>query len=118
MKRIVIALAVAAVLAGVAITGWQVLDNTSTATVQGEDRTVPRDEVAQKAKDNFARPIIEEAPDKVSCPRGLRAKVYDHVRCTATFGDERKTLIVSVTNVDGDRVTFDYGVEEKETEKK
>ncbi|GAA2060940.1 hypothetical protein GCM10009801_02900 [Streptomyces albiaxialis] len=116
MKRIVIALSVAAVLAGAAIVGWRVLDNTSTATARGEDRTVPRAEVERKAKDNFARPLIEEAPDKVSCPRGLRAKQYDHVRCDATFDGERKTLIISVTGVDGDRVTFDYGVEEKESE--
>ncbi|OEU96336.1 DUF4333 domain-containing protein [Streptomyces oceani] len=107
MKRIVIALAAAAVLATVAVVGWNVMNNESVATASGKNHTVPRDEVEQKTADDFARPW-EDAPEDVECPRGLRAKQHDSVECEATVDGERKTLLVSVVEVNGDEVRFDY----------
>ncbi|GEB47659.1 MULTISPECIES: DUF4333 domain-containing protein [Streptomyces] len=113
MKRIVIALAAAAVLAVGAVGAWNILDNSSVATVDQADGKVPRAEVEKQAKENFARPW-EDAPESVSCPDGLRPKKYDTVRCQAVFKGERKPMLVSVTKVRGDKVNFDYGVLEKE----
>jgi hypothetical protein len=110
MKRIVIALAVAAVLAVGAVWAWNLLDNSSVATASGADHMVPRTEVEKLAKENYARPLIDQAPQSVSCPRGLRAKMDDTVRCTAVFKGVRKTMAISVTGVNGDRVSFDYGL--------
>ncbi|MGW8374912.1 DUF4333 domain-containing protein [Streptomyces sp. ODS28] len=112
MKRIVIALAAAVVLAVCAVTAWNVLDNESVAETDGRGM-VPSAEVARLAQQNFARPW-EDAPESVSCPRGLRPAKFDHVTCQAVFGGERKPMIISVTGVHGDRVSFDYGVVEKD----
>ncbi|MGW7514536.1 DUF4333 domain-containing protein [Streptomyces sp. NPDC054796] len=122
MKPVVIALAVAAVLAVGTVGAYRLLDNVSVATAtgtgggnsnsNGTDRMVPRAEVEKQAEENFARPFFEEAPKSVSCPRGLRAKKLDTVRCTAVFGDGSKPMLISVTGVRGDKVSFDYGVEE------
>jgi len=32
------------------------------------------------------------------------------VKCTAVFKGETKTMLISVTGVNGDRVSFDYGL--------
>ncbi|GAB2804428.1 DUF4333 domain-containing protein [Streptomyces daliensis] len=118
MKPVVIALAVAAVLAVGTVGAYRLLDNVSVATATGTgggggtDRMVPRAEVEKQAEENFARPFFEEAPKSVSCPRGLRAKKLDTVRCTAVFEDGSKPMLISVTGVQGDKVSFDYGVEE------
>lgn len=114
MKRVIIALAVAAALAVGVVTAWNLLDNTSVATAEGPDPMVPREEVEKQAKENFARPIIEQAPESVSCPRGLRPQRGDTIRCTAVFGGERKPMLISVVEVRGDRVKFDYGVLEED----
>ena len=113
MKRIIIALAAAAVLAAGVVMAWSLMDNSSVGTARGEDHTVPRGDVEKQAEENFARPF-EDAPDSVSCPRGLRAEKHDTVRCTAVFEGERKPMLISVTEVKGDKVSFDYGVLEGE----
>ncbi|WP_016906480.1 DUF4333 domain-containing protein [Streptomyces xiaopingdaonensis] len=115
MKRIIVAGVVAVLLAGGVVLAWNVLDNTSVATARGTERMVPRAEVEQKAKENFARPFIEEAPKSVSCPRGLRAEEFDTVKCKAEFEDGTKSMLISTTEVKGDRVVFDYGVLEGES---
>ncbi|WP_406475132.1 DUF4333 domain-containing protein [Streptomyces sp. NBC_01615] len=111
MKRIVIALAAAAVLAGVVVTAWNVFDNSSVATAGGADHTVSRTKVEKLAKDNYGIPFVQDGPQSVSCPSGLHAKMYDTVKCTAVFKGEKKTMLISVTGVNGDRVSFDYGLE-------
>lgn len=111
MKRIIIALAVAAVLAGGIVVTWNVMDNSSVATASGADHTVPRAEVEKQAKENYAIPFVQDGPQSVSCPQGLRAKVDDTVSCTAVFKGEHKTMLISVTGVKGDRVSFDYGLD-------
>ncbi|MYS21134.1 protein of unknown function [Streptomyces sp. DvalAA-14] len=110
MKRIVIALAVAAVLAGGIVVAWNIMDNSSVATASGADHTVPRSEVEKLAKENFGIPFVQGGPQSVSCPRGLHAKVEDTVSCTAVFKGRSRTMLISVTGVKGDRVSFDYGV--------
>ncbi|MER7178770.1 DUF4333 domain-containing protein [Streptomyces hyaluromycini] len=111
MKRIVIALAVAAVLAGGVVTAWNVFDNSSVATASGADHTVPRTEVEKLAKENYAIPFFQEGPQSVTCPSGLHAKMDYTVRCTAVFKGKSSTMLISVTAVHGDRVSFDYGLE-------
>jgi hypothetical protein len=44
------------------------------------------------------------------CPGGLRAKMDYTVECTAVFKGETKMMLISVTGVHGDRVSFDYGL--------
>ncbi|MFF3877841.1 DUF4333 domain-containing protein [Streptomyces sp. NPDC001978] len=111
MKRIVIALAAAAILAGGVVTAWNVFDNSSVATASGADHTLPRAEVEKLAKENYAIPFFQDGPQSVSCPSGLRAKMDDTVRCTAVFQGKSSTMLISVTAVRGDRVSFDYGLE-------
>ncbi|MDH6221540.1 DUF4333 domain-containing protein [Streptomyces pseudovenezuelae] len=110
MKRIVIALAVAAVLAGGVVTAWNVFDNSSVATAGGADHTVPRTQVEKLARENYGIPFVQDGPRSVTCPSGLHAKVDDTVACTAVFKGEKKTMLISVTGVHGDRVSFDYGL--------
>ncbi|MFK0282335.1 DUF4333 domain-containing protein [Streptomyces sp. NPDC090499] len=111
MKRIVIALVAAAVLAAGVVTAWNVFDNSSTATADGADHTVPSTVVEKLAKENYGIPFVQDGPQSVSCPSGLRAKMDYTVRCTAVFKGESKTMLISVTGVHGDRVSFDYGLE-------
>ncbi|MFG2936712.1 DUF4333 domain-containing protein [Streptomyces sp. NPDC048282] len=111
MKRIVIALAAAAVLAGGVVTAWNLFDNSSVATADGADHTVSRTVVEQLAKENYGIPFVQDGPQSVSCPSGLRAKMDYTVTCTAVFKGETKTMLISVTGVNGDRVSFDYGLE-------
>ncbi|MCB5909151.1 DUF4333 domain-containing protein [Streptomyces pinistramenti] len=113
MKRIVIALAVAAVLVAGAVSVWNMTGDGSVATASGAEHVVPRDKVEEHAKEDFGRPFSGDAPDAVSCPRGLRAEMDDTVRCTAVFDGERKPMTVSVTGVDGDQVNLGFGVEKK-----
>lgn len=110
MKRIVIALAVAAVLAGGVVVAWNAMDNSSVATAGGADRMVSRTEVEKLARENYAIPFVQDGPQSVSCPRGLRPKMDDTVECTAVFKGESRTMLISVTGVTGDRVSFDYGL--------
>ncbi|MEV6507037.1 DUF4333 domain-containing protein [Streptomyces sp. NPDC051642] len=110
MKRIVIALAAAAVLAGGVVVAWNVFDNSSVATASGPDHTVPRAEVEKQAKENYAIPFVQDGPQSVSCPSGLRAKMDYTVACTAVFKGQTKKMLISVTGVHGDRVSFDYGL--------
>lgn len=60
MKRIVIALAVAAVLAGGVVTARNVFDNSSVATAGGADHMVSRTEVEKPAKENYGIPFVQE----------------------------------------------------------
>lgn len=113
MKRIIIALTAAAVLAVGAVMAWNLMDNSSVGTVRGEQNMVPRSEVEKQTEENFGR-IFEDGPDSVSCPRGLRPKKHDTVRCAADFDGERKAMLISVTDVQDDKVSFDYGVLEGE----
>lgn len=110
---IVIALVVAAVLAAGAVSAWNVADNESVSHASGRDRMVPRTEVEQQAKRNFAHPW-EDAPTSVRCPRGLHPEKDDTVRCAAVLKGTRKTMLISVTGVRGDKVNCDYGVMEKD----
>ncbi|MGW7023009.1 DUF4333 domain-containing protein [Streptomyces decoyicus] len=113
MKRIVIALAVAAVLTVGAVSAWNMMDDGSVATASGPEHVVPREKVEEHAEEDFGRPFSGDAPDSVSCPRGLRAKKDDTMRCTAVFKGESKPMLISVTGVQGDEVTIGYGVLEK-----
>ncbi|MET7684554.1 DUF4333 domain-containing protein [Streptomyces sp. NPDC005423] len=112
MKRIAIALAVAVVLAAGVVTAWNVFDNSSVATAGGADHTVSRADVEKLAKENYGIPFVQDGPQSVSCPGGLQAKVDYTVTCTAVFKGQTKTMLISVTGVDGDRVSFDYGLSE------
>ncbi|WP_265737584.1 DUF4333 domain-containing protein [Actinacidiphila soli] len=101
---------VAKALAADAVCAWNFLDNASVATASGADHMVPRAEVEKLAKANYAHFLSgDQAPQSVSCPRGLRATMDDTVRCTAVFKGVRKTMAISVTGVNGDTVSFDYG---------
>ncbi|MFG2207395.1 DUF4333 domain-containing protein [Streptomyces sp. NPDC048638] len=114
MKRsIIIALAVVAVLAAGGVTAWNMTADGSVATASGAEHAVPREDVEAHAEEDFGRPFSGDAPDSVSCPRGLRAEKDDSVRCSAVFKGERKPMLISVTGVHGDDVTIGYAVLEK-----
>ena len=110
MKSVIISLTAAAVVVGGAVTAWNVFDNSSVATASGAGHVVPRTEVERLAKENYGIPFVQAGPQSVSCPSGLPAKMDYTVKCTAVFKGETKTMLISVTGVSGDRVSFDYGV--------
>ncbi|MFI7100703.1 DUF4333 domain-containing protein [Streptomyces sp. NPDC050161] len=114
MKRIVIALAVAAVVAAGAVSvWWNMTGDGAVATASGAGHVVPRDKVEEHAEDDFGRPLSGDAPDSVSCPRGLHAEMGDSVRCTAVFDGVRKSMTVEVSGVDGDEVNLGFAVQRK-----
>ncbi|MFD7919904.1 DUF4333 domain-containing protein [Streptomyces sp. NPDC059740] len=108
-KRIIIALAVVAVVVAGAVTVWNMADHGSVATASGQ--MVPRAEVEQRATKDF--PFDGDAPDSVSCPSGLPAKEGKVVRCTAVFGEQDKTMEVSADKVEGDQVSLGFALLEK-----
>jgi hypothetical protein len=109
MKRIIIALAVVAVLAAAAVT---IVVNTSgdgsVATASGAGKVVPKADVESLAQEDFNYP--DDEPDAVNCPSGLPAKKGAMVRCTAVFGKKSQTMEVSAEAVEGDQVTLGYGL--------
>ncbi|MFG2227279.1 DUF4333 domain-containing protein [Streptomyces sp. NPDC048644] len=114
MKRIVIALAVAAVVAAGAVSvWWNMGGDGSVATASGAGHMVPRDEVEEHAAEDFGRPFSGDAPDSVSCPHGLHAEKGDSVRCTAVFDGARKPMTVEVSGVDGDEVNLSFALQRK-----
>ncbi|GAA2597904.1 DUF4333 domain-containing protein [Streptomyces axinellae] len=112
MKRIVIALSVAAVLAAGAVTAWIVMSESQVATASGAGHVVSRADLEQHARDDFGEDS-EDAPDSVSCPEELRAKKDATVRCTAVFDGRSKTMDISADAVEGDEVSLGFAVFEK-----
>ncbi|GAA0486562.1 DUF4333 domain-containing protein [Streptomyces olivaceiscleroticus] len=111
MKRIVMALVAVAV---VALTATVLVLNTApdgaVLTASGDTHVVPRAAVEEHAVEDYGRPLRDEAPDAVNCAGDLRAKKAESVECTADFDGKRKPMTISVTGVDGDRVTVDFAV--------
>ncbi|MFF2807014.1 DUF4333 domain-containing protein [Streptomyces sp. NPDC058000] len=108
MKRIIIALGVAAVLAAGVVTVLNMTGDGSVATASGTGPVVPRTDVEERAAKDF--PYRGDAPDAVSCPSALPARKGALVRCTAIFGKESKTMEVSADKVDGDQVSLGFGL--------
>ncbi|MGW5120083.1 DUF4333 domain-containing protein [Streptomyces noursei] len=111
MKRIIIALGAAAVLAAGVVTVVNMTGHGSVATASGAGSTVPRADVEERAAKDF--PYRGADPDAVHCPSGLPAKKGAMVSCTAVFGQQSKTMEVSADKVDGDQVSLGFGLLER-----
>lgn len=112
MKRMVIALSVVAVLAAGAVTAWIMTSESQVATASGAGHVVPQADLEQHAKDDFGEDS-DDAPDEVTCPKGLHAKKDETVRCTAVFDGRSKTMDISADAVEGDEVSLGFAVFEK-----
>jgi hypothetical protein len=114
MKKVAVSVTVltaVAVVGGAAVFVPRLLSTESTSTVTAA-KTVARAEVEKQVRDNYALPLVEDAPRSVSCLGDLdAAKPARALTCTVTFEDAKKQdIAVSVTGVDGDEVSYDYSL--------
>lgn len=54
-----------------------------------------------------------QAPDDVDCPGDLDGEEGTEMRCTLTAGEDQLGVTVTVTEVDGEDVDFEYQVDEQ-----
>jgi hypothetical protein len=55
---------------------------------------------------------VGQRPDAIDCPKDLEGEVGAEVRCTLTAGADELGVEVTVTDVDGSDIEFDYAVDE------
>ncbi len=55
---------------------------------------------------------VGQRPDKIECPGELSGEVGATQRCTLTAGSDELGITVTVTEVEGSDVNFDYAVDE------
>ncbi len=63
------------------------------------DKVIDKSEVEQGASDALAK-IVGQAPDTVTCPDDLDAKVGATERCTLTAGKDELGMTVTVKSLD------------------
>ncbi|MFG2135097.1 DUF4333 domain-containing protein [Streptomyces sp. NPDC048751] len=110
MKYIVVSVAAATVVVGglAVVAAPRLLSTESTSSV-GSTSTVARAEVEKQVRENYALPLVQQKPEAVSCASGLKAQLNATVDCTVTSKDGKKQhIVVSVTEVDGGEVSYDY----------
>ncbi|MFE1931476.1 DUF4333 domain-containing protein [Streptomyces sp. NPDC059474] len=113
MKYIAVSLATATAVAlgGLAFVAVPRLLSTESTSTVGSTATVTRAEVEKQVRENYALPLVQERPKAVSCAGGLKARQLDSVECTVTSKDGKKQdILVSVTRVDGSKVSYDYAL--------
>ncbi|GGN33029.1 hypothetical protein GCM10012285_03790 [Streptomyces kronopolitis] len=113
MKYLAVSLATvgAVAVAGLAFVAVPRLLSTESTSTMGPAATVSRTEVEKQVRDNYAVPPVQKKPKAVSCVGGLRPYKEDTVECTVTPQDGKtQHIAVSVTKVDGSKVSYDYAV--------
>ncbi|MFE3548183.1 DUF4333 domain-containing protein [Streptomyces kronopolitis] len=113
MKYLAVSLvtAGAVVVGGLALVAVPRLLSTESTSTTGPTATVSQAEVEKQVRDNYAIPPVQKKPKAVSCAGGLRPYKEDTVECTVTPQDGRTQRIeVSVTKVDGSKISYDYAV--------
>jgi hypothetical protein len=78
----------------------------------GGSSTLEKATVEQGAKDALAK-TVGRAPQSISCPKDLDAKVGATERCTLTDHGTRLGMTVRVTRVHDDKANFDVVVDQK-----
>ena len=73
--------------------------------------TVDKDEVAKDISDRLAQQI--RRPDSVTCPDNLKGAVGATLRCELTDQGQTYGMTVTVTDVTGGDVNFDYKVDDQ-----
>lgn len=73
--------------------------------------TISKSELEQQAA-SALESAVGTAPDAVSCPGDLEAKVGASTRCTVTAGGEDLGATLTVTEVDGSNAKFDVKVDQ------
>ncbi|MFF1747242.1 DUF4333 domain-containing protein [Streptomyces mirabilis] len=113
MKYLAVSLATASAVAvgGLAFVAVPWLLSTESTSTVGPTATVSRAEVEKQVRDNYAIPLAQKKPKAVRCAGGLRPYKNDTVECTVTSqGGKTQRIAVSVTKVDGNKVSYDYAV--------
>lgn len=91
--------------------------NVTVTSVDGKDvkfdmvETVDKDQVAHIISDRLYQQVGQR-PDAVSCPDNLKGYQGATLRCQLTDGSSKYGINVTVTNVDGGDVNFDFKVDD------
>lgn len=81
-------------------------------SISGPDTQVDRAEVAKQISEQLEKGV-GKAPDKVTCPDDLEAKVGATLRCELTEGGDTLGVQVKVTAVEGSNAKFDIQVDDR-----
>jgi hypothetical protein len=73
-------------------------------------KVLDKAEVEQGASDALAK-VVGKAPDSVTCPGDLDAKVGATERCTLTAGSHELGMTVTVKSVEGDTANYEVKVD-------
>jgi hypothetical protein len=91
--------------------------NVTVTSVNGNDvkfdivETVDKNQVASVISDKLTQELGNK-PDSVTCPDNLKGVVGAALRCQLTNASQKYGVSVTVTNVDGDDVSFDFKVDD------
>ena len=77
----------------------------ASASVSIGGKVLDKSEVEQGASDALTK-VVGQAPDSVTCPGDLDAKVGASERCTLTAGGDELGMTVTVKSLDGDTVNY------------
>ena len=78
----------------------------------GTTKKISASTLEQKVSDGLAQ-SVGQAPDDVSCPDDIEAKVGASTRCTLTDGSTKYGVSVKVDKMDGDQYHLDIQVDQK-----
>ena len=80
------------------------------ASVSIGDKVLDKSEVEQGASAALAK-VVGRAPDSVTCPDDLDAKVGATERCSLTAGGDTLGMTVTVKSVEGDTANYEVKVD-------
>jgi uncharacterized protein DUF4333 len=80
------------------------------ASVSIGGKVLDKSEVEQGASDALAK-VVGRAPDSITCPDDLDAKVGATERCTLTAGSHKLGMTVTVKSVEGDTANYEVKVD-------
>ena len=90
-------------LAGLALAGCSFSVGSSTPTVKEAD--------LERSVTSTLTDKIGQAPQNVDCPDDLEGKVGAVLNCTLSIDGTARTMTVTVTSVEGEKVNFDIAVD-------
>lgn len=83
--------------------GWGLIGCSGTVVVEADD-------VASQISDQLEAEVGQR-PESVDCPEDLQGEVGATMRCELTAGEDVLGVTVTVTEVDGENVSFDIEVD-------
>jgi hypothetical protein len=78
----------------------------------GGAKTVDKAEVEKEVQTQLSKSVGQQAP-AADCPKDLEAKKGKTTRCTMKFPEGELGITVTVTKVDGKRVSFNVQADEQ-----